>query len=238
MQSKLRISKMNYSSKSWTRKSDNIKRRDGYLCQECLRRGKVTTADHVHHINPTETHNALSWDNDNLVSLCLSCHNKMHHRADRRLTGLGRWYQRVYQIKKGNKKMTEIRFVIGAPCSGKSTYVRKHQGRNDIIYDLDEIIKALTGNNLHDKNPRAIEYALDIRHLILSKLETETEFDTAWIISTKMNDSFYEYYLYKPKIIKMTATQQECLDRLHKNPDGRNVEETEKVITDYFTSPL
>ncbi|WP_425539434.1 HNH endonuclease [Microaceticoccus formicicus] len=229
---------MNYNKKSWTRKSDYIKQRDGYLCQECLRRGERTGADHVHHINPVETHSDLRWENDNLISLCLSCHNKMHHRADRRLTRLGRWYQRIYQTVKGNKKMTEIRFVIGPPCSGKSTYVKEHKGRNDIVYDLDEIVKAITLNELHDKNPKAIEYALDIRHLILTKLETETEFDTAWIISTEMKDRFYDYYLYKPQIIKMPASQTECLYRLHKNPDGRNVEETEKVIRDYFASPL
>lgn len=132
--------------------------------------------------------------------------------------------------------MTQVIFVCGPPCSGKSTYVREHIGRNDLIYDFDEIIRALTFNDLHDNNPIAKEYALEIRDLILLKLQNETEFDTAWIITTWMPKNFWNYSFTKPaKAVTMRASREECMRRLHENPDGRNVLEAEEVIQRYFS---
>lgn len=130
--------------------------------------------------------------------------------------------------------LTKIKFIVGPPCSGKSTYVREHAGRNDIVFDLDDIVKAITLNELYDKNPNAVEIALMIRDLLLRQLEMGDKFDTAWIITTKMSDKFYDYYLYNPEIITMTATKKECLKRLSNDPNGRNVEETKNIIESWF----
>ena len=55
--------------------------RDSYvsehpLCERCLKEGKLTPVEEVHHILPISqggTHNR-----NNLMSLCKSCHNKTH----------------------------------------------------------------------------------------------------------------------------------------------------------------
>ena len=47
------------------------------LCERCLEDGRLTPVDEVHHILPVSkggTHEA-----SNLMSLCRSCHNKIHH---------------------------------------------------------------------------------------------------------------------------------------------------------------
>ena len=47
------------------------------LCEMCLKEGRLTPVREVHHIQPISkggTHAA-----DNLMSLCQSCHNKIHH---------------------------------------------------------------------------------------------------------------------------------------------------------------
>ena len=47
------------------------------LCEMCLKEGRLTPVEEVHHIVPLSqggTHR-----NDNLMSLCQSCHTKLHH---------------------------------------------------------------------------------------------------------------------------------------------------------------
>lgn len=73
-----------YKSTRWLRKREKILRRDKYLCQECRRYHRRTTdgnpvlAELVHHIKPYELYPELGLRDDNLVSLCSSCHNKKH----------------------------------------------------------------------------------------------------------------------------------------------------------------
>lgn len=67
-----------YKTKKWKHKRAAILRRDGYLCQECKKYGRKREAVTVHHIKHAETNPELVYADDNLVSLCGACHNKMH----------------------------------------------------------------------------------------------------------------------------------------------------------------
>lgn len=65
-----------YNSPEWkaVRKFKLIK--DGGLCQECLRAGKIKPACHVHHKVELDEDWDLRIDIDNLESACVSCHNR------------------------------------------------------------------------------------------------------------------------------------------------------------------
>ena len=52
--------------------------RDKYLCQECRRYGRTTPAQTAHHIKHVEDYPELAFDENNLKSVCWSCHNKEH----------------------------------------------------------------------------------------------------------------------------------------------------------------
>jgi len=67
-----------YKSRRWLRKRAAILRRDMYLCQECKKYGESIQATTVHHKKDLETHPELAMNDDNLVSLCTKCHNKLH----------------------------------------------------------------------------------------------------------------------------------------------------------------
>ena len=74
-----------YKSGRWLRKRAKILRRDKYLCQNCLRYGRKTPAEIVHHIKPFDLYPELALNDKNLVSLCAACHNKAHpERAARK----------------------------------------------------------------------------------------------------------------------------------------------------------
>lgn len=72
-----------YKSKEWLRCREFVLNRDHYLCQPCLRRGKITTANTVHHIKPLEDYPDLALDEQNLESICPTCHNKEHPEKGR-----------------------------------------------------------------------------------------------------------------------------------------------------------
>ena len=46
-----------------------------HLCKLCLSNGKITSRSlEVHHIIPVNTDDELRLDDDNLITLCNSCH--------------------------------------------------------------------------------------------------------------------------------------------------------------------
>ena len=47
------------------------------LCELCLKEGRLTPVEEVHHIVPVS--HGGSNDFGNLMSLCQSCHTKIHH---------------------------------------------------------------------------------------------------------------------------------------------------------------
>lgn len=78
-----------YKSNRWKRKRELILKRDNYRCKECSRYGKTTEAVTVHHIVPVRENESLRLDNNNLISLCNACHNRMHDRLTNELTNAG-----------------------------------------------------------------------------------------------------------------------------------------------------
>ena len=56
-----------------------------FECRRCRELGKVTTTNEVlevHHIKELDKHPELGLDNDNLITLCKSCHNYYHERFE------------------------------------------------------------------------------------------------------------------------------------------------------------
>ena len=47
------------------------------LCELCLKEGRLTPVQEVHHIKPVSQ--GGTHDRNNLMSLCQSCHTRLHH---------------------------------------------------------------------------------------------------------------------------------------------------------------
>ena len=79
-----------YKSKTWQTTREAYCKSKGYLCEDCLEHGLITTGEIVHHVRPITRENignpdiTLSWDN--LRLLCRPCHEKTHRRRARRYT--------------------------------------------------------------------------------------------------------------------------------------------------------
>ena len=79
-----------YHSLAWIKTRDYVLKRDLHLCQECLKKGKLTPAKAVHHIIHLSPENIgdphISLDPNNLESVCQDCHAELHreYRGDER----------------------------------------------------------------------------------------------------------------------------------------------------------
>ncbi|CAI6023236.1 hypothetical protein PAECIP112173_00335 [Paenibacillus sp. JJ-100] len=73
-----------YKSTAWKKCRLVILERDHYLCQPCFRAERMTTANTVHHIKPLEDFPELALSDENLESICPTCHNQEHPEKGRR----------------------------------------------------------------------------------------------------------------------------------------------------------
>ena len=77
-----------YFTEDWKELREDVLLFFHYECQECLKRGKYTRADCVHHINEVRHAPALALSRYytdgkgkrqyNLIPLCNACHNNAH----------------------------------------------------------------------------------------------------------------------------------------------------------------
>lgn len=80
-----------------------------------------------------------------------------------------------------------INIVTGMPGSGKSTWVKNHMKKGNLVYDLDRIAGALTYNEEERENLSARRIAVELRlemiEAILSEADGRNDLD-CYIIST------------------------------------------------------
>lgn len=129
-----------------------------------------------------------------------------------------------------------VKVVYGAPGSGKSEYVWAKKRDDDVVFDFDRIMSAISGLPYRQHNKRLISYCTDIRSLILKKALYGND-NTTWIITTRVNDDLAESLGDIPvEYIEMESTKDECLKRVNESPEWQPViEEIKQVIDEYFS---
>ncbi len=70
-----------YQNTTWRKMRDTYMH-EHPICEECLKKGKVTAAQDVHHKKSPFKGGEINWnlllDYDNLMSVCKDCHGKIH----------------------------------------------------------------------------------------------------------------------------------------------------------------
>lgn len=129
-----------------------------------------------------------------------------------------------------------VEVVYGAPCSGKSTYVRENMGENDVVYDYDRLIRAMTTQEVHgvDKTV-AHDIAIGIRGLMINRAKEETPIKKAWIITRWPSDALRE----KLEGLTMTETRMAtnraaCLERLDADETRTDKDVWREIINKWF----
>lgn len=105
-----------------------------------------------------------------------------------------------------------IHVIIGAPCSGKSTYVKENRNDTDIVIDFDKMAQAFGSKEAHaaPKNIKDITFAAR-ETAIKETCEKDLE---AWIIHTNPTEKQMEMYeAAGAEFIEMTTDMETCLER-------------------------
>lgn len=72
-----------YSSDSWLKLSENIKKHYLGLCVVCWNKNKIQESEYTHHIQTLKDRYDLRLCEDNLIPLCDCCHKKVHKLYDK-----------------------------------------------------------------------------------------------------------------------------------------------------------
>lgn len=123
-----------------------------------------------------------------------------------------------------------LHVVIGAPCSGKSTYCEEHASAGDVVIDFDKLAIALGSTDSHSA-PDAIRAAAFAARAAAVDEVISKQLD-AWIIHTEPKpEQLKRYEEAGAEFIRMDATLSECLERCER--DGRPEGTRERIIEFY-----
>jgi len=124
-----------------------------------------------------------------------------------------------------------IHVITGAPCSGKSTYIKEHKNEGDLVIDFDEIAFCL-GAPMYMADGIVREASLQARKSAIEVALANPE-EESWIIHTSPTEQQMEIYAEaKAEIIRLDTGKEECLARAER--DGRP-QSTIDGIEKYFS---
>ena len=171
---------------------------------------------------------SISINPNNIAILHWSCHNAVHNRFN----GVAvRPERKVY-------------LVVGAPCSGKTTFVKEHIEEGDVVFDVDDLWQVLSGQQRYCKPNQLKQIVLATRLFIKDQLKRGAGYwRNAYIIESKLAtpielDKEAEAYPFNVEVIEMEATKEECLNRLLNNSQGRDIKLYTELIEEYYAKKI
>lgn len=215
-----------YRSSEWQKFREVViserMRPDGFVYDEETGKPIIRKYDIVlhHKIFLTEENvndRTISLNPDNIEIVSHLTHNKLHDK-------LG-------YIRK------EVYLIYGSPCSGKSTYLDSVIQKGDLIMDVNRIRQCVSGLSTHEIVPALNSVVFGIRDLLMDAITTRRgRWNNAYIIGG------FPLISERERIVKQTgareiyieSTMEECLSRLEKDPNGRDIENWKKYIEDWW----
>lgn len=164
---------------------------------------------------------AISINPRNIAILHWQCHNVVHGRFSGQNT---QPEQKVY-------------LITGAPCSGKTTFARERMQAGDLILDIDDIWQQISGQPRYTKPSSLKPVVFKTRDAQEEQVRMRAgTWRNAFIIKSLPlpMDRAREAEKLGAEVITLDTSKEECLERLHNNPNGRNVAEYEGFINNYF----
>ena len=204
--------------------SERVNPNDGILYDEHNGKPLLNSYDIVaHHKIPLTMQNvndySISLNPKNIMLVSHRSHNEIHARY-------------------GFATLKKVYYVYGAPCSGKSTFVRESKGNSDLVLDIDLIWQAVTGGALYEK-PDALKAAVfALRDTLLDIVKTRMgKWEQAWVIEGGANKADRERRINAlgAEDIFIQCDKETCLQRLASDNTRELVREQWRgYIDDWF----
>lgn len=206
-----------YKSTEFRRLKEEVLREQHYECQECKKLGKITEAEIVHHVQFVRKYPELALSKyytykgkqyKNLVALCKPHHNKAHPEKMK------------IRIK------PKLYIITGLPGAGKTTYVMNRKNKNDLVYDLDYIVNAITYSN---PNSSAIYLGNQLLNVFILESMKMKAINVYVIRSCPRPDEIELFDRYKATYIDIDTDIDTCKSRRNNITD----DEFNKIIFKY-----
>ena len=130
--------------------------------------------------------------------------------------------------------------VSGAPGSGKSTYVREHRQRGDLVLDLDMIAAALQGeSSSHPDYEPVMDALMAAREAVYQVIESRNgKWSRAFVITSSPDSAKVSSLARRldGEIVKMKATQNECISRIRADPTRSATERDVALVDKWFSA--
>ena len=204
--------------------SERVNPNDGILYDEHNGKPLLNSYDIVaHHKIPLTMQNvndySISLNPKNIMLVSHRSHNEIHARY-------------------GFAMLKKVYYVYGAPCSGKTTFVRESKGNSDLVLDIDLIWQAVTGGALYEK-PDALKAAVFALHdTLLDIVKTRMgKWERAWVIEGGANKADRERRINAlgAEDIFIQCDKETCLQRLASDNTRELVrEQWREYIDDWF----
>jgi hypothetical protein len=195
---------------------------DGFIYDEVTNKPILKKYDIIlhHKIHLTEenyTDTDISLNPDNIMVVSHKTHNKIHNK----LGYSGR----------------EVFLVYGSPLSGKTSYVNSVLEQGDLVIDIDSIWQCISGQPRYVKPNRLKSIVFSVRDNLLESVKYRRgKWSNCYVIQSLpfKNDRDRLADDLGAKLIHIDTDKSECLQRLYDNNDGRDINEWEKYINEYF----
>lgn len=105
-----------------------------------------------------------------------------------------------------------IHVITGPPCAGKSTYIREHAEKGDVIIDFDILASAM-GADDHAAEGNIFDVAIEARKAAIKAVISKN--CEAWIVDTNHNEKFKE----DEDLVELDPGYDVCMERAE--ADGR-----------------
>lgn len=180
------------------------------ICRSC----ETTPSAHVDHIEAKASGGDDSLSN--LQGLCEVCHQRKTH---------GERVKIIPDLR--HKPAIPVTVVCGAPGSGKTSYCREHAGPSDLVIDLDDILREVSGTHGHDLVDRGpyLADALRKRNALLYGLSGDRKHSRAWLIvgAPKCSDRRRWSASLNATIVVVETDPATCKERVRHRPTASDV---------------
>lgn len=116
-----------------------------------------------------------------------------------------------------------IYIIYGAPCSGKSTYIKNHAKEGDLICDVDLIYSAISVNQPHEADLYIHEIALKLKECLFDIIENRAgKWNDVYITSIANNEQDIDKLKNRVKadeVILIDTPYEVCMERSRERPD-------------------
>ena len=204
--------------------SDRANPKDGILyCEECGEPIIKLYECIGHHKQELTMQNvndySISLNPENVMLVHMHCHNAIHARF-------------------GFMAQKKVYYVYGAPCSGKSTFVRENKGNSDLVVDIDLLWWAVTGGALYDKPDALKTPVFALRDSLLDVVKTRAgRWQRAFVVEGGANKGARERRIAAlgAEPIYIDTDKETCYKRLANDDTRAQVQQQwREYIDDWF----